>query len=1143
MSPPFLLQITRQCKTCFPLSSTQNDERADDDIEGAGSDDDLDNESCAPHSRVSSMLSAVDDASMQQDDLSDPVDNAHANDMSEAPVFPPAAQDNAPMPAYAEQEPQEPVADAFYKGAKAYPEDAVRLMTTAQRRFPVYRSAEEKASGAEPAGHLSGGVVCTVAEVQTEDMSTLYRVLKFLDAGPAPEVDRFDDESPYDDDTPESLTESFGGCVVERTIGPNGFLSANQCPILGSWEYWCNSSRTDYRIIETGSGEVAYDEVTRIKLKHRTDPEFCGQPPAEAKFLAAWGGKTINNRGRACGIWFRLTPDGELESCYVDADFQGDRKFVAKRLGTEPIICGDTSSRYQTRPAVAGQCGLKNVGNTCFMNSAIQCTSSCRELTKYFLSGRYKKDMNRENPVGAKGELADNYSALVRAMWGGTYASVNPHPLKRVIDVYQPRFAGYGQHDAQELLSYLLDGLHEDTNKVKNKPYFTESDSEALLPEAEKANLAWKRHKARNNSFVADLFQGQLKSVLVCNMCGHQGTKYEAMTSITVPVQLDSVVFCMYKVFFCPRDATQPAKVYYFKHRVTEDVVQAARYFIQAHNPEISNIECLLVEESRPPPPSASSSYSSYNSYNNYPTKVDITDGSLPVLTIYDTEFERPQAGSNLLCAATDGDDGRFPQSYDETTLTPAECIQKTCVFPPVVAMPYLTLKFATSRSEVQNSASGGGASSSLHRTTAMPDTVSCSLLPIDATRKDVHAEIERVLGRRGGAPPASYTVQRHGNTEAVTADDDRPLLLPSVVSQSKARYDAVVADERKKYDGMVKDEVERLEKKRKKMEAEALSSPKNAPSPTASSSSSTSTYTAMSVQSTISSLRYKKRLATYLTAISVTVLLERTERVAAADGVAEAAAAAAAQEEEAAGDMAEKAVDLGGATNDVDDNMAEPETEVAAAVCEEAAAEEDAASNVLLCRRVECPEGSDALDAQLCDWRVQSAKTERTIEECLSTYTEKEQLDDANPWYCPKCKDLVRAYKMISVYRPPKHLVVHFNRFSFSSAMTVGRYCGGVRRKVDTPIRYSDKIDLQHSIDPQSPFHTSAPATYSLYAVSCHMGSAMGGHYTAYGKVNDQWCNFNDSSVSPATLKDASTSHAYLLFYQRDEPEVEALS
>ena len=64
-----------------------------------------------------------------------------------------------------------------------------------------------------------------------------------------------------------------------------------------------------------------------------------------------------------------------------------------------------------------------------------------------------------------KGELAEHFAELMRDLWCGKYQSVAPKDLKWKIGKLNPSFSGYNQHDSQELLAFLLDGLHEDLNQ------------------------------------------------------------------------------------------------------------------------------------------------------------------------------------------------------------------------------------------------------------------------------------------------------------------------------------------------------------------------------------------------------------------------------------------------------------------------------------------------------------------------------------------------------------------------------------------------------------------------------------------------------------------------------------------------------
>tara|TARA_R110002050_G_scaffold147102_2_gene272747 strand:- start:90 stop:386 length:297 start_codon:yes stop_codon:yes gene_type:complete len=83
---------------------------------------------------------------------------------------------------------------------------------------------------------------------------------------------------------------------------------------------------------------------------------------------------------------------------------------------------------------------------------------------------QYRPDINEDNPLGAGGELAEKFAELMKGMWSGEYSVQAPRELKGKIERKAPQFSGYSQHDSQELLLYLLDLLHEDLNRVRNKP-------------------------------------------------------------------------------------------------------------------------------------------------------------------------------------------------------------------------------------------------------------------------------------------------------------------------------------------------------------------------------------------------------------------------------------------------------------------------------------------------------------------------------------------------------------------------------------------------------------------------------------------------------------------------------------------------
>uniref|UniRef100_A0A4W4H9U5 Ubiquitin carboxyl-terminal hydrolase 15 n=1 Tax=Electrophorus electricus TaxID=8005 RepID=A0A4W4H9U5_ELEEL len=185
----------------------------------------------------------------------------------------------------------------------------------------------------------------------------------------------------------------------------------------------------------------------------------------------------------------------------------------------------------------AGLCGLSNLGNTCFMNSATQCLSNIPPLTEYYLKDKYQAELNEDNPLGMKGEIAKAYAELIKQLWSGKYSYVTPRPFKTQVGRFAPQFSGYQQQDSHELLAFLLDGLHEDLNRIRKKPYIQLKDA-AGRPDKVVAEEAWENHIKRNDSIIVDIFHGLFKSTLVCPVCAKVSVTFDPFCYLTLPLPM-----------------------------------------------------------------------------------------------------------------------------------------------------------------------------------------------------------------------------------------------------------------------------------------------------------------------------------------------------------------------------------------------------------------------------------------------------------------------------------------------------------------------------------------------------------------------------------------------------------------------------
>ncbi len=190
---------------------------------------------------------------------------------------------------------------------------------------------------------------------------------------------------------------------------------------------------------------------------------------------------------------------------------------------------------------IHGLSGLVNFGNTCYMNSAIQCLSHIEYFRDYFVSKKFGKDIQRNKE---EINLIIEWYKILNGLWSEN-CIISPSSFRNEVRVLAFKqgvnlnLVGNGQNDVQEFIVFLITSLHNGLSKKVNMNISGKivNDLDRMALEAFKS---WKLFFKDDYSFMVDVFYGQHSSNIYSLDKKLLSTTYEPFCYLTLPIPNDS---------------------------------------------------------------------------------------------------------------------------------------------------------------------------------------------------------------------------------------------------------------------------------------------------------------------------------------------------------------------------------------------------------------------------------------------------------------------------------------------------------------------------------------------------------------------------------------------------------------------------
>lgn len=880
-------------------------------------------------------------------------------------------------------------------------------------------------------------------------------------------------------------------------------------------------------------------------------------------------------------------------------EFASDTNNIAKRNvknGAGPRA-GSAPSSGRTSPApgnimargrptlrkdgrTRGCTGLTNLGNTCYMNSALQCIRSVEELACYFLAGKYKGEINNDNPLGHHGAMANVYAGVLKGIYDSNSNVFGPQEFKRTLGRLQPMFSGYGQQDSQEFLSFLVDALHEDLNRIKKKPYLENPDSDdnkVKDPEyiRELGEVYRSNHQKRNDSIAMDLFSGFYKNTMECPVCDKVSVTFDPYSLLTVQLPMDHAF--QHSVCFVPLHGKPVI------HEIDMDkmsTIKALKEYVASKHVGVEASKMWIAE------------VWSHKLYKVFDDSMTLADAGIAqndyifmyqlddvpknaptgkrVYSGYGSKSEDSIPADGMASEKADvfavpifsRTAGKFSNSHEMTlfplyiTLTREQAKDYETILKKIlIAVSNITSRPILKEFAEEAAPPAVNDTEDVTQITSSDDAAGVS----DHSAQSEEDYVKVSLGKQAASP-----MQVDGTDSSVPDGfmDPQYFLSPALRNQLfdiqyNTSHDNGLHCTNTNIGGWRGDSLSPLFDRVKPQRRASVQS--SASENSTSTSGSAKQGNEESEESDADDDEADKPdIVLGDTEMPLETVEDSDDELNGPNTYNRSRAGRRRKEKRGKGKnrhtkrngmikygkKSDSSYGQGRATSGV--SLAKQDLEDSPYYIQLGEA-------IILDWRAEAFDslfgGSDDLNEMrgrllvsddgrsgtiFEDEELQTRKAKRaarkkhgaTLEDCFAETGKREKLSEDNAWYCNRCKELRQAYKQLEIWTLPDILVVHMKRFGGGRAM---------RDKIDILVDYpieeldmSDKVGLKED---------GKEYVYDLFAVDCHFGGLGGGHYTAMAKnfFDGSWYNYNDSSCSAVTNAGAlKTSAAYLLFYRR---------